>query len=262
MSSKTIIITGSSRGIGLAVAHYLLRLPASHNLILLARSRQPLQQLQEQYGPNRVEILTGDFATSYYSSPSLLSLPEQAVEVALKQFGRLDGLVLNHGTLGPVRRLVDCELSEWRDGIEVNFLSVLGFLKAAIPHLRKTRGKVVFTSSGAATSATTGWGLYGSSKAALNHLNMTMALEEPDITSISIRPGMVDTKMQEELRAQHIDVLGPVQGKRFLDAHREGKLLKPEQPGHVIAKLVLDAPRDLSGKFLTWNCPELAAFQE
>lgn len=80
---------------------------------------------------------------------------------------------------------------------------------------------------------------------------MTMALEEPDITSISIRPGMVDTKMQEELRAQHIDVLGPVQGKRFLDAHTEGKLLKPEQPGHVIAKLVLDAPRDLSGKFLT-----------
>ncbi|KLJ10088.1 oxidoreductase [Blastomyces silverae] len=262
MSSKTIIVTGGSRGIGLAVAHYLLRLPASHNLILLARSQQPLQQLQEQYGANRVEILTGDVAGPHSSSPSSPSLPERAVEVAIKRFGRLDGLVLNHGTLGPVTRLVDCELREWREGVEVNFISVLGFLKAAIPHLRKTHGKVIFTSSGAATSATTGWGLYGSTKAALNHLNMTLALEEPDITSISIRPGMVDTQMQEELREKHIDVLGPVQGRRFVDAHKDGKLLKPEQPGHVIARLALDAPEELSGKFLNWNCPELAAFQE
>ncbi|OJD15245.1 hypothetical protein AJ78_04467 [Emergomyces pasteurianus Ep9510] len=262
MSSKTIILTGASRGIGLSVAHYLLRLPASHNLVLLARTQQPLQQLQEQYGANRVEILTGDFAASYSSSTWSPLLPERAVEVALKRFGRLDGLVVNHGTLGPVTRLADCELEEWREGIEVNLISVLGLLKCAIPHLRNSHGKIIFTSSGAATSATTGWGLYGSTKAALNHINMTVALEEPDITSLSIRPGMVDTQMQEQLREKHMDVLGPVEGKRFLDAHREGKLLKPEQPGHVIAKLVLDAPRELSGKFLTWNVPELAAFQE
>ncbi|ODH24408.1 hypothetical protein ACO22_05323 [Paracoccidioides brasiliensis] len=257
MSAKTIIITGASRGIGLAVARYLLQCPASHNLILLARSQAPLQQLQEQYGVNRVEVLTGDFAAG--SSPSLA---ERAVDVALKRFGKLDGLVVNHGTLGPVTRLEDCDLDDWRKGVEVNYISVVGIVKAAIPHLRKSLGKIIFTSSGAATSATTGWGLYGSTKAAMNHLNMTVALEEPDITSISIRPGMVDTEMQEELRAKHIDVLGPVQGKRFVDAYKEGKLLKPEQPGHVIAKLVLDAPHALSGKFLTWNVPELAAFQD
>ncbi|OAX80837.1 hypothetical protein ACJ72_04828 [Emergomyces africanus] len=251
MSSKTIILTGASRGIGLAVAHYLLRLPASHNLILLARSQQPLLELQERYGANRVEILTGDFAASYSSSPSSPSLPERAVELALKRFGHLDGLVVNHGTLGPVTPLADCDLKEWREGIEVNLISALGFVKFAIPHLRKSHGKIIFTSSGAATSATTGWGLYGSTKAALNHINMTVALEEPDITSISIRPGMVDTRMQEDLRENHMSVLGPVEGRRFLEAHKNGKLLKPEQPGHVIAKLVLDAPQELSGKFLT-----------
>ncbi|PGH17478.1 hypothetical protein AJ79_01078 [Helicocarpus griseus UAMH5409] len=254
MSSKTILLTGASRGIGLAIAHYLLSQPAKHNLILLARSHPPLQQLQSQYGANRVEIVTGDLTADS-------TLAERAVGVAVRVFGGLDGMIVNHGTLGPVTRLVDCDLEAWRKGVEVNFISVVGFVKAAIPQLRKSHGKIIFTSSGAATSATNGWGLYGSTKAALNHLNMTVAQEEPDITSVSIRPGMVDTQMQEELRANHMDVLGPVQGERFLNAYKEGKLLKPEQPGHVIAKLVLDAPHELSGKFLTWNVPELAAFQ-
>jgi NAD(P)-dependent dehydrogenase (short-subunit alcohol dehydrogenase family) len=81
----------------------------------------------------------------------------------------------------------------------------------------------------------------------MNHLNMTVACEEPEITSISIRPGMVDTQMQKNLRSEYLGVIG----ERFVNAYKEGKLVQPEQPGHVIAKLVLDAPRDLSGKFLT-----------
>lgn len=49
---------------------------------------------------------------------------------------------------------------------------------------------------------------------------------------------------------------------RFAELKATGGLLKPEQPGHVMAKLVLDAPKDLSGKFLSWNAEELKAFQE
>lgn len=93
--------------------------------------------------------------------------------------------------------------------------------------------------------------MYGSSKAAMNHLNGTLAREEPEITSLAIRPGMVNTQMQEELRSQHLGALGPEDGQRFVNAHEEGKLLRPEQPGHVIAKLAIDAPRELSGQFLT-----------
>lgn len=124
-------------------------------------------------------------------------------------------------------------------------------MKAALPALRQSKGKIVFTSSGAAITAYRGWGLYGSSKAAMNHLALSLGDEEPDVTSVSIRPGMVDTEMQRELREGHATTLEPQVHSKFTAVHRDGKLLKPEQPGHVMAKLVLDAPSTLTGKFLS-----------
>ena len=91
--------------------------------------------------------------------------------------------------------------------------------------------------------------MYGSTKAALNHLALTLATEEPEVTAMSLRPGMVDTQMQVELREDHAAGLGKDVSK-FTDAYKNGKLLKPEQPGHVIANLALRAPLELSGKFL------------
>lgn len=124
-------------------------------------------------------------------------------------------------------------------------------VKAGLPALRESKGKIIFTSSGASVSAYRGWGLYGSTKAAMNHLALSLGEEEPDVTSVSIRPGMVDTDMQRALREDHKTSLEPQVYAKFATVHKDGKLLKPEQPGHVMAKLVLDAPRELTGKFLS-----------
>ena len=75
-------------------------------------------------------------------------------------------------------------------------------------------------------------------------------MEEPDVTSISIRPGVVDTQMQRDVREKHSKTMQEADNVKFHTLHKEGKLLKPEQPGHVMARLVLDAPKPLSGKFL------------
>ncbi|KAF3480974.1 short-chain dehydrogenase [Arthroderma uncinatum] len=249
---KTIILTGASRGIGLAVAKYLLQAPQSCNLVLVARTEAPLLELKEKH-PTQVQVLCGDVSD--------FSLAREAVAYALRSYGRLDGLIVNHGVLAPVSRLEQCDVKEWSKAYDINLFSAVEFVKQCIPHLRLARGRVVFTSSGAATGPVNGWGMYGSSKAAMNHLNMTLAHEEPEIISVAIRPGMVDTQMQRELRSQYIDTLGPKDGSRFVAAHEEGKLLKPEQPGTVIAKLILSAPQELSGKFLTWNDEVLANYQ-
>lgn len=92
--------------------------------------------------------------------------------------------------------------------------------------------------------------MYGATKAAMNHLAITLAAEEPDVTSISIRPGMVDTEMQREIRDEHKANLHPNMYAKFDEAYKGGKLLRPEQPGHVMAKLALDAPQSLNGRYM------------
>ena len=65
-------------------------------------------------------MLNGDLAD--------LSLPQKAVDLALKSFGRLDGLLLNHGILGQVGKIAQADLQEWKNGFDINFISLVGFV--------------------------------------------------------------------------------------------------------------------------------------
>ena len=78
---------------------------------------------------------------------------------------------------------------------------------------------------------------------------MTLAVEEPDVTTVSVRPGVVDTDMQVEVRG-HNSVMDAKDAQKFKSLHEDGKLLKPEQPGTVMARLAVQAEKGLSGKFL------------
>ncbi|KAI4170799.1 MAG: hypothetical protein LQ343_004688 [Gyalolechia ehrenbergii] len=236
MERKTIVVTGASRGIGFAIAEYLIS--NSHNVVLLARSAEPLGKLREK-SPDQVSVCAGDLAD--------FSFAEKGVEIAKKDFGRLDGLILNHGVLDPATRIATSNPEAWRRCFDVNFLSLI---KAALPSLRKTNGRVIFTSSGASMKAYSTWGAYGASKAAMNHLNLTLAAEEPCVTCVAIRPGVVDTQMQLDVREKHSELMDEKDVSKFHGLHQEGKLIKPEKPGHVIAKLAIGAPKELSGKFL------------
>ncbi|KAK3705370.1 hypothetical protein LTR37_013343 [Vermiconidia calcicola] len=249
--SKVIIVTGASRGVGWAISHFLLR--QSHRVVIVARSEKPLRELESQY-PNQVAVLAGDLSD--------FSLGSQAVELASHRWQRLDGVIVNHGVLDPVKKLADTSAEEWRAAYDVNLFSAVAMCKASLQPLRESQGRIVFVSSGAATNAYQTWGAYGSAKAAMNHLAMTIANEEKDITTVAIRPGTVDTEMQRDIREKHNQAMDPSDVKKFAELKTSGGLLKAELPGHVIAKLVLDAPKELSGKFLQWNAEELKGFQE
>ncbi len=108
----------------------------------------------------------------------------------------------------------------------------------------------MLTSSGAALNAYSTWGAYGSSKASLNHLAMTLRNEEPDIVAVAIRPGTVDTDMQTSLRDQYAEHMDPEDKAKFANLKKNGQLLRADQPGNVMARLALDVPIKFSGQFL------------
>jgi NADP-dependent 3-hydroxy acid dehydrogenase YdfG len=101
------------------VAKYLLTAPQPHNVIVVARSVEPLQKLKEQYG-KQVEVLNGDLAD--------FSLAQKAVDVAIKTFGQLDGMVLNHGLLGQVGKISDADPQQWKEAFDINFISLVAFV--------------------------------------------------------------------------------------------------------------------------------------
>ncbi|KAL2136406.1 hypothetical protein VTI74DRAFT_3840 [Chaetomium olivicolor] len=250
MESKVVIVTGASRGIGLAVTEWLLA--ASHKVVLVSRSAEQLEKLKERY-PDQVAHLAADMTVA--------DTAWRVKELAILTFGKIDGVVVNHGVLSPMTRIEDASIEEWKKLYDANFFSALALVKETIPHLRRARGRVIFVSSGAATSAYTAWGAYGSSKAALNSLARHVAVEEPEITAVAISPGRVDTDMQKELREK-----GTAMSKKDYDTFKsdfeEGRLVKPEQSGGVIAKLSVDARPELSGKYFKWDAPEMTEYRQ
>jgi len=92
-------------------------------VVVLARSQEPLQKLKEQYG-GRVEVLAGDLSD--------MSFGQKAVDLALASFGRLDGLVLNHGVLGQVGKIADADPEQWKKGFDVNFISLVAFVSCLL----------------------------------------------------------------------------------------------------------------------------------
>ncbi|KAK6501129.1 hypothetical protein TWF481_008977 [Arthrobotrys musiformis] len=222
--TQVVVLTGAGRGIGLAILQHLLSLPTPPNILAVTRTITPaLKSLSVTH--SNLETVSVDFS----SSPSDLKSEIQSsiIDVAVSRWGRIDSLVLNHGMLDPVAKVRDADVNEWEVTFRTNFLSNVEIVKAASGELRRVGGRVVMVSSGAAVGVYTGWGAYGASKAALNHLNQTLALEEPDITTVAIRPGVVDTDMQTALREVHGKVMKPEEHAKFLNLKKSGSIVKP-----------------------------------
>ncbi|PSR80867.1 hypothetical protein BD289DRAFT_484706 [Coniella lustricola] len=250
MAPKTIIVTGAGRGIGLAISQYLLK--NSHNVVLVSRTESELEALKKEY-PSQVRYLAADL-TQFENATKV-------VDLAVGFGGKLDGLVVNHAALEPIKRIADSSIDEWKKLYDINFFSALAIAQAAIPHLRKTKGRIVMVTSGAMQKGYTAWGPYGSSKAALHSLVQHLAVEEKDIITVSGNPGRTDTSMQKLIRDQGKEHMDAEIHADFVSVFENEKLHKPEGPGYVFARLALDATPDLSGNWVSWNGPELAAYQ-
>jgi NAD(P)-dependent dehydrogenase (short-subunit alcohol dehydrogenase family) len=172
-------------------------------------------------------------------------------------YGRLDALVNNAGILSPVARLAEADPKTWEYNLAVNLMGPFYLAQAAIPHLRATRGRIVNVSSGAAVKAIEGWSAYCVAKAGLTHLTRLLAAEEPDITAVALRPGVVDTAMQAQIRKEGDGAMSAEKAAYFQQLKTDGQLLEPMLPAAKIAWLAMAAPPVLSGMFLDYDDPRI-----
>ncbi len=246
-----VIVSGASRGLGAAIARALAQIGAA--VVVTARSAVPLDALVSDIraADGQAFAIAGDI-----SDPTTA---QRCVNAALDNFGRVDAVVNNAAIIEPIARLADVDAEAWRRLFDVNVLGAVLLAQAALPQLRERGGRVINVSSGAAVRPIRAWGAYCASKAALNMFNAALAAEEPQITAIAVRPGVIDTPMQDVIRKRGADAMPPEDYARFLSLHEARQLLPPAKPGQAIAALALYAPRAWSGEFVSWDEPRVAA---
>lgn len=272
MSVKPVVLlTGASRGLGLGILRQLLSGSSSNSdasfpaasVVTISRSMTPeLEQVQREF-PHDLLCVQGDVTD--------VSVNRDAVERAVSTWKRgLHAVVLNAGVV-VTQTMAEMTAETFAHVLNVNTISLVTTVQAALPALREAHGTVVFVSSGAATGQTAGWAAYNASKAAMNAIARTLANEEPTLAVFALRPGVIDTDMQSLLRSNGHTAMKHDELQRFLTMHKEGKLLQPHQPGFTIAALATKATRQhptdtqgnplgAQGAFINWNAPELAGF--
>jgi NAD(P)-dependent dehydrogenase (short-subunit alcohol dehydrogenase family) len=214
LENKTIIVTGASSGIGAAAA--LLFAAEGANVVLGARRAAELDRLASdiERAGGTASVLAGDAKDEGFA--------EALVDLAIKQFGGLDGAFNNVGIVGDTQPVADMSLGNWNEVIAVNLTSAFLAAKAQIPAMKQRGGgSIVFTSSfvGFSNGGMPGMGAYAASKAGLIGLVQSLASDHAvdGLRINSVLPGGTITPISSDPAVlEFIANLHPM--KRMADA--------------------------------------------
>jgi NAD(P)-dependent dehydrogenase (short-subunit alcohol dehydrogenase family) len=151
---------------------------------------------------DELAVVAGELGGAVTAIPGDVADPDhrQRLVAAAGARGGIDVLVNNASLLGPSPqpRLADYPLDVLEDVYRVNVLAPMALTQLALPALRRSAGAVINVTSDAGVEAYEGWGGYGSSKAALEHLGRVLAAEEPAVAVYTVDPGDMNTRMHQE----------------------------------------------------------------
>ena len=235
----SILVTGSTSGIGLATARQL----HDDGARVILHGRRSPSELPETV----TELLESD-RVSYVVAD--LSKPDQARELAdlaQQQAGSLSGVVLN-AAVELHKPWDETTAAEWDSVMSVNVRSALLITQGAAPYLTESQGSIVVVSSTNALRVNTSNLVYDSSKAALNHMARALALElkSEGIRVNTVMPGGVDTPMLSRWLGDYAG--SPAAAKKVLeDGISSGAVGTPDDIASAILFLLSDDARWVTG---------------
>ncbi|CAM5597427.1 MULTISPECIES: SDR family NAD(P)-dependent oxidoreductase [Streptomyces] len=248
LSGRVAVVTGASKGIGLAVTRSLIEEGAR----VVAASRKITPELEKLAGPNLV-----------HASVDLMDpeAPGQVVERAIAEFGRLDILVNNAGGPPPGITLprtgfFDADDAEWRAIFEFNLFAVVRAIRAAIPHmLQQGEGSIINVSTGLARQPAPANPEYGAAKAGLTNLTQVLSEEfgPQGIRVNTVSPGPVLTAWWTD-EGGAADVIAGMAGT---DRDNVMENVAPEMMNLVTKRLV--TPEEVADAILLLASPRSAS---
>jgi benzil reductase ((S)-benzoin forming) len=235
---KYFIITGTSRGLGEALAKGLME--ENNHLICISRGNNTeLISEAENKGVNLDYI--------NYDLNDINNIDKLMENVFYKiNFEIMEAIYLinNAGIVKPIAPIERCEHIEIIENVNINLLAPMLIVSSFITLTSelKVEKRVINISSGAGKKPYHGWSCYCSTKAGIDMFTKTVAFEQENkdypVKILSFAPGIIDTKMQEQIRSSSEEEFAHIE--RFMNFKKQGLLLKPREVAEVIIRLLFD----------------------
>ena len=228
-SNKTVLITGGSRGIGLACAKHF----ASQGATVITAQR----------GSNDLfEYIPADLTD--------ISACRLLIEAVIQKTGRLDVLVNNAGVMIE-SSAQDMSPQDWQKTLDVNLTVPFLLIKYALPYLTKSKGSIVNIGSIEALGSNPGHAAYCASKAGLHGLTRAIAVDHgvQGVRCNAVAPGWIDTQLNEDF-IESMD--NPAEFRKSIDAiHPLGRTGEPQDVARLVSFLASDEAGFITGQTYT-----------
>ncbi|ABM60804.1 SDR family NAD(P)-dependent oxidoreductase [Halorhodospira halophila] len=224
--NELVVVTGGGSGLGRALVRGLARDGAQ--VLTVGRRPEALAETATA-DSDRIRTLSADIAHA----------DERGHIIEAAQGYTVRAVIHNAGLLDPVGPLKDVDLDAWRKAMAVNVEAPV-FLSQGLLPLMEPGSRILHISSGAAHKPSMGWGAYCTSKAALFMVYQIYREElwREGILVGSVRPGVVDTPMQDHIRTQTPERFPAVD--RFIKLKQNGQLHSPEDAADFILWALLE----------------------
>ena len=238
-TSKRVLVTGASRGIGFDIAKQFLE-EGAHVAIHGSTAESAGAAMERLSDYKHIVAAPGDIGT--------VAGCESAVATAIEAFGGLDILVNNAG-VGAGRPILECDEAMWDAHCDVNLKGLFFCCKAAIPELTKSNGNIVNIGSDAGLQGCPGITVYCGTKGGVVNMSRAMALElAPDVRVNCVCPGYVDTDMIRLSVKKKPDPEAAWQKMKDYSPLR--RIASTEEIAHAVLYLASDKARNITGTSL------------